>query len=281
MTRLSLLNPLAAVLILAPLSAHAQFFGLGRKPPPPAPVVIDAPPPPPDPELYWEDTEPKIAERFDPLGDRRASKAEAAAPMRPINNGVAPLLYRLWGLQPLQTQLVRKGEVIVEAWVRPSGSVRQVVIRVIVRRDGRAFIQARAGFGCCRAPILRRVDIDQEMIPGSDEPFLTLAQDDVWSQFEEVLVVDKGADAVESLCVNGVSYDVTLVTAGAVRHLRRNCDSVEIGSIAPALEPVIGAALGREPLFDYLFPKGADFSDQADAYRSFIASGGRMTARKR
>lgn len=281
-TRERWLTAILAAALVAPAPAQAQLFGLGRKPPPPPPVEAEAlPPPPPDPKEYWEDTEPKIEERLDPLGDRRASRAEAKAPPREINNGVEPLLYRLWGLQPLQLQLVRNGEAIVEAWVRPSGSVRQAVIRVIVRRDGRAFVQARAGFGCCRAEILRRIGIDQEMAAGSGEPFLALAQDPVWSQPKEVIAAEKGVGAVEAVCVNGVSYDVTLVTAGAVRHLRRNCDPVEIGSIAPVLGPVIGAALGREPLFDYLFPKGADFSDQAEAYRAFTESGGRLTARKR
>lgn len=299
------------ILILAALSlaqpAHAQLFGLGRRPPPPPPVVaVDAPPPPPDPAEYWKDTEPKIEERFDPLGDRRASKAEAATPARDIANGVEPLLYRLWGLQPLQTQLVRGGEAILELWVRPSGSVRQAVIRIIVRRDGKTFVQARAGFGCCRAEILRRVDINERLwpppppptpapgpdgvIPAAPPPptgpdprdgFLALAQDKLWSQPAEVQLVDPNAGTLDSLCVNGVSYDLTLVTAAAVRHLRRNCEAVEVGSIAPALAPVIGAALGKAPLFDYLFPRKTDFTDQIAAHDAFIASGGRLAPRKR
>jgi hypothetical protein len=274
---------LICALVLAPASASAQLFGLGRKPPPPPPPAEaePLPPPPPDPKEYWEDTEPKIEERFDPLGDRRASRAEASTPPRPINNGVDPLLYRLWGLQPLQVQLVRSGEAIIEAWVRPSGSVRQAVIRVTVRRDGRAFVQARAGFGCCRAQILRRVDIDQEMAAGSDDTFLALATHEVWSQPAEVIAMEAGATAVEGLCVNGVSYDLTLVTQGTVRHLRRNCDYVEVGSISAALGPVIDAALGREPLFDYLFPNGADFTEQTAQYQSFLASGGKLTPRAR
>jgi hypothetical protein len=277
------LAPLLAMLLtLAPLPVQAQLFGLGRRPPPPPPVAAEAaPPPPPDPAEWWKDTEPKAPEAKDPLGDRRASRSEAAAPARDLGNGVEPLLYRLWGLQPLQLQLVRGGEAVIEAWVRPSGGVRQAVIRVTVRRDGRSFVQARAGFGCCRPEILRRVDIDQELPAGAGEPFLALAQDAVWSQPAEVIAAEKGVGAVESVCVNGVSYDLTLLTAGSARHLRRNCDSVEIGSIAGALSPVIAAALGRDPLFDYLFPRGADFSAQAQAYDGFIAAGGRLTARKR
>jgi len=272
---------LAAAVLLGPAGAQAQFFGLGRRPPPPPPPPVEAPPPPPDPAEWWKDTEPKVDEVKDPLGERRASRAEAAAPPRQIDNGVEPLLYRLWGLQPLQLQLVRSGEAVIEAWVRPSGSVRQAVIRIIVRRDGRAFVQGRAGFGCCRPEILRRVDIDQELAAGAGEPFLALAQDAVWSQPKEVVAAEKGLGAVEAVCVNGVSYDLTLVTAGAVRHLRRTCDIVEVGSVAGVLSPVVAAALGREPLFDYLFPKGADFSAQTEAYQSFLASGGRLRTPRR
>ena len=272
---------LAAAVLLGPAGAQAQFFGLGRRPPPPPPPPVEAPPPPPDPAEWWKDTEPKVDEVKDPLGERRASRAEAAAPPRQIDNGVEPLLYRLWGLQPLQLQLVRSGEAVIEAWVRPSASVRQAVIRIIVRRDGRAFVQGRAGFGCCRPEILRRVDIDQELAAGAGEPFLALAQDAVWSQPKEVVAAEKGLGAVEAVCVNGVSYDLTLVTAGAVRHLRRTCDIVEVGSVAGVLSPVVAAALGREPLFDYLFPKGADFSAQTEAYQSFLASGGRLRTPRR
>ena len=269
---------LIAMTLAAPAGAQAQLFGRSRKPPP---AAVEAAPPPPDPAEWWKDTEPRVEDRLDPLGERRASRAEAAAPPRRIDNGVDPLLYRLWGLQPLQLQLVRDGEAIIEVWVRPSGSVRQAVIRVIVRRDGRAFVQARAGFGCCRPEILRRVDIDQEMAAGAGAPFLALAQDTVWSQPEEVIAMDPGDGAVEAVCLNGVAYDLVLVTGAAVRRLRRICDPVEVGSVAPVLSAVLAAALGRAPLFDYLFPKGADFSAQAEAYRAFLASGGRLSARKR
>ena len=58
----------------------------------------------------------------------------------------------------------------LEVWVRPSRGVRQAVIRITLRRDGRAFVQARAGLGCCAPQIDRRVDIDTELpaeqIPG-------------------------------------------------------------------------------------------------------------------
>lgn len=269
---------LAATCVAAPAAAQLPFL---RKPlPPPPEESAPAPPPPPDPKVYWDKKEVPLEDRFDPLGDRRASRAEASAP-RPVANGVDPLLYRLWGLQPLQLQLVRGREAIIEAWVRPSGDVRQAVIRITVRSDGRAFVQARAGLGCCRAEIARRVDIDQELPAGSGDAFLDLAKSEVWSQPEEVIAAEKGEQALEAVCVNGVSYDLTLMSADAVRHLRRNCDYVEVGSIAPLLGPVVGAALGREPLFDFLFPRGAGYAEQAEAYRGLVASGGRLTPRTR
>jgi hypothetical protein len=95
----------------------------------------------------------------------RAGACARASTLVPIDNGVDPLLYRLWGLQPLQSQLIKRGELVLEVWARPATGVRQAVIRVTVRRDGRAFVQARAGLGCCTPEIGRRVDIDAELAP--------------------------------------------------------------------------------------------------------------------
>ena len=105
-----------------------------------------------------------MPEAADPLGGRRAFRGEQPAP---IDNGVDPSTYRLWGLTPLQWQLVRGEEMILEVWVRPSLSVRQSVVRVIVRRDGKAFVQARAGLACCEAGISRRVGFDAELSAGA------------------------------------------------------------------------------------------------------------------
>jgi hypothetical protein len=67
-------------------------------------------------------------------GGRRKSRARrpnsnrstiAARPRRtpiPIDNGVEPLLYRLWGLQPLQSQILKRGELILEVWARPAAA---------------------------------------------------------------------------------------------------------------------------------------------------------------
>ena len=40
----------------------------------------------------------------------------------------------------------------------------------------------------------------------------------------------------------------------------------------------MGAALGREPRFDVLFPHGADFSHERAAYESLLAHHGRLVA---
>ena len=46
---------------------------------------------------------------------------------------------------------------MLEVWVRPALSVRQSVVRITVRRDGKAFVQARAGLAGCEAGIARRM----------------------------------------------------------------------------------------------------------------------------
>lgn len=231
-----------------------------------------ASPPPPDPATWWSPAVPRPAAEQEPLYNRRLGKSEQPIP---IDNGVEPLLYRLWGLQPLQSQIVRKGELILEVWARPSRGVRQAVVRVTLRRDGRAFVQARAGLGCCTPEIGRRVDIDAELGAPQIAPLKTLTADPAWSQPRSV-IVDYGGGAVSALCVDGVSWDVTLVVPGQARHLRRACDDAEVGSIAQVLSAAIGAAVGRDPRFDAVLPRGADFSRQADAYQALLRDGGRL-----
>jgi hypothetical protein len=228
--------------------------------------------PPPDPATWWSPAFPRPPTEAEPLANRRLAKGEQPIP---IDNGVEPLLYRLWGLQPLQSQIVRKGELILEVWARPARGVRQVVVRVTLRRDGRAFVQARAGLGCCTPEIGRRVDIDAELGAPQIMPLKTLADDPAWSQPRSV-IVDYGGGAVSALCVDGVSWDVTLVVPGQARHLRRACDDAEVGSIARILSAGIGAAVGRDPRFDAVLPRGADFSRQALTYADLVASGGRL-----
>lgn len=231
-----------------------------------------APPSTPDPAVWWAPEIPKPPPEQDPFQGRRLRKDEKLVP---IDNGVDPLLYRLWGLQPLQSQLIKPGELVLEVWARPATGVRQAVVRVTVRRDGRAFVQARAGLGCCTPEIGRRVDIDAELATQQVTPMKALIGAPMWSQPRSV-IVDYGGGAVESVCLEGVSWDVTLLVPGQARHLRRACDDAEVGSIAPALAAALSAASGRDARFDAMFARGGDFSRQQKAYDALIASGGSL-----
>jgi len=237
--------------------------------PPPDPTV---PPPAVDPAVWWSPSVPRPAPEAEPLQGRRLARGETPVP---IDNGVDPLLYRLWGLQPLQAQLVRRGELILEVWARPARGVRQAVVRVTVRRDGRAFVQARAGMGCCAPEIARRVDIDAELTHEQATGLKALTGDKLWSQ-PRAVTVDYGGGSVAPICIDGISWDVTLLVPGQARHLRRACDDAEVGSIAPALAAALTAASGRDPRFDAVFAHGGDFSRQAAAYDALIAEGGRL-----
>lgn len=232
------------------------------------------PAPAPDPNAWWDAKVERPSPEREPLAGRRLDEGQN---LPVVDNGVDPLLYRLWGLQPLQTQIVERGEMVVELWRRPSLSVRQVVIRVTVRRDGRAFVQARAGLGCCSPQIARRVDVDAEL--AFAEPFRNLAALPVWDSPRRVTVLD-GQGSIASLCLDGVSWDVTLLTQGQARHLRRACDGAEIGQIADILTPLVAAALGRDRRLDVLFPHGANFEADRRAYDALIAAGGRLEAPK-
>jgi hypothetical protein len=190
---------------------------------------------------------------------------------------VDPLLYRLWSLPPLQTQLVRRGEMILEGWIRPTGSVRQGVIRITLRGDGKAFVQGRAGLGCCAPRIGRLVAFDEPLPADRAAALRGLVDHPMWSQpqLTEIAEADGSASA---LCVDGVAWDLTLVTRGASRRLHRACLGEEIGSIADALGPLVAAALGQDPRFDLLFPRGADFSRETADYQALLARGGRLKA---
>ena len=259
--------------VIAP-AIFAGALALAAQAQPIAPVVPAAPAPPPDPAVWWSTEIPRPSSETDPLAGRRLGRKEQPVP---IDNGVDPLLYRLWGLQPLQTQLVRGGELVLEAWARPARGVRQAVVRVTVRRDGRAFVQARAGLGGGTPALGRRVDINVELTDDRIAPLKALVGDVVWSQPRSV-IVDYGGGAVEGVCVDGVSWDVTLLVPGQARHLRRACDDAEVGSIAGVLAAVVGAAAGRDPLFDAVLPRGGDFSRQAKAYADLKAKGGQLKA---
>lgn len=241
----------------------------GQQPPP-----LATPQTRPDPAVWWAPEIPKPPPEQDPFQGRRLRKGEQLVP---IDNGVDPLLYRLWGLHPLQSQLIKPGELVLEVWARPATGVRQAVVRVTVRRDGRAFVQARAGLGCCTPEIGRRVDIDAELATQQIPPLKALVGAPMWGQPRSV-IVDYGGGAVEPVCLEGVSWDVTLLVPGQARHLRRACDDAEVGSIAPALAAALSAASGRDARFDAMFARGGDFSRQQQAYDSLIASGGRLKA---
>jgi hypothetical protein len=273
---------LIALSVAAPASAQLPLFVPipGKKA---KPTVIGAPPgtppaeaeiwpfPPPDPKSWWEEKRLKTPEAADPLGGRRIRRGEAqAAP----DNGVAPSTYRLWGLMPLQWQLVRGDEMILEVWTRPSNSVRQTVTRVTVRSDGKAFVQGRAGLACCEAVIGRRMGFDAELPPGSAQRFEALRDLPLWKSPRDVRVVE--ADAADALCLLGSSYDLTLVTRGQAVTLHRACDPAEVGEAADVLEAVLGAAMGHDPRFDVIFPGGANFSNAREAYRELVAGGGRL-----
>nr|WP_295111800.1 hypothetical protein [uncultured Caulobacter sp.] len=234
--------------------------------PPPAPY--------PDPATWWSPEVPRPSSELEPLYNRRLGRDERPVP---IDNGVEPLLYRLWGLQPLQSQIVKRGELILEVWARPARGVRQAMVRVTLRRDGRAFVQARAGLGCCTPEIGRRVDINAELAQPQITPLKALPADPAWGQPRSV-IVDYGGGAVSALCVDGVSWDVTLLVPGQARHLRRACDDAEVGSVARILSAALGAAAGRDPRFDAVLPRGADFSRQQRAYDDLVSGGGVLKA---
>ncbi|WP_369058881.1 hypothetical protein ABOZ73_14665 [Caulobacter sp. 73W] len=224
----------------------------------------------PNPNDWWDAKIQRPAPELEPLAGRRLEGGEN---LPTVQNGVDPLLYRLWGLQPLENQILEPGEVIIEFWRRPALRVRQVVARITVRRDGKAFIQARAGLGCCAPEIARRVDINARL--PSSEPFRELATLPTWDTPSRVAVLD-GKGSIASLCLDGVSWDVTLLTHERSRHLRRACDGAEIGQIVGILTPLLAAVRGRDPRIDVLLPRGVDLEADRRAYEAHIAAGGRL-----
>jgi hypothetical protein len=258
-------------------SAEAQLFGRRAPPqgPPPNASPAEAavwPYPVPDPKTWWEEDWPKAPETADPLGRRKLGRGER---LTPIDNGVDASTYRLWGLMPLQWQVLRGDEMILEVWTRPARSVRQSVTRIIVRRDGKAFVQARAGYACCEAGIGRRMGFDAELPEGAAQRFLALRGHPMWNAPREVRV-DEGGGTAEAVCIDGTSYDLTLVVPGRSRSLRRACDNAEVGQVADALEPVLGAALGHDARFDIIFPGGVNYAGARGAYEDLLAQGGRL-----
>lgn len=195
---------------------------------------------------------------------------------RGFSNGVDASLYRLWGLQPLQSIALRRSEAVYELWFRPTDSTRQAVIRVILRADGEGFVQARAGRGCCSPEISRRVDINAQLTPEARRGLLRLREDPTWSQPRNV-VVSEGEGVVSSVCVDGASYDLTLLDDRRAVHLRRSCDPSEIGSAATLIQAIVGAARGHDPRFDAVFAE-QPLARYAQSYAQLLEVGGRIRA---
>lgn len=274
---------LIALSLAAPVNAQIPLFipiPRKAKPPPegPRPPPPDLPPaeaaiwpfPPPDPKSWWEEKRLKPTEASDPLGGRRIRRGERL--VEP-DNDIAPSTYRLWGLMPLHWQLVRGDEMILEVWTRPTSSTRQTVTRIVVR-GADAFVQARAGMACCEAVIGRRIGFDERLPAGSADRFRALARLPAWRSPRDVRVSEAGA--ADAVCVEGTGYDVTLVTPGRSITLHRACDPAEVGEIGEVLEAVLGAALGHDPRFDVIFPRGVSFASARRAHQALLAEGGRL-----
>jgi hypothetical protein len=261
----------AQIPLIIPIPGKKKPAQVGPPPDlPPAEAEI-WPYPAPDPQTWWDDPRLKPTEAADPLGGRKLRRGERLATP---DNGVDASTYRLWGLMPLQWQLVRGDEMILEVWTRPANSVRQTVTRVTVRNDGKTFVQSRAGLACCEAVIGRRMGFDDILPDGSAARFRDLSALPLWRSPRDVRVEEPGlADAV---CLEGTAYDVTLALPGRVTTLHRACDPAEVGEAADVLEAVLGAALGHDPRFDVVFPRGASFASARSAHRDLLASGGRL-----
>jgi hypothetical protein len=253
-----------ALILMAPAPGLAQT-------PTESPPGAAWPYPPPDPREWWEAERPAPPDAADPMARRRLPRSGPA----PVTTPIEPTLYRLWGLPPLQTQVVYGGEAMIEVWRRPSNSVEQMVVRLTARRDGKAFVQVRAGRACCEPDIARRVGFDVELPAGYRSRILELAQAPVWNSPRDA-VAQEGSASVGSICLDGVAYDLIRLTEDAGGVLRRDCEDAEIGQAADLLETAIGAALGYELRIDVLLPNGADFSRERSAYETLIAGGGRI-----
>lgn len=250
---------LAAALMI-PAAAAAQVA-----PPPETPAAAAY-----DPETWWTGTERRPDERFDPLGQRRWRRDD-----RVLDTQRAPEagLYRLWGLVPLQTQAVRRGDMILEVWVRPTADRPSMVVRVTVRSDGEVFAQGRAGYACCRPDIQRRVDVDVRLPRAVRDSLTALRRDPLWRQPEHV-VVRESADAISSLCVRGTSYDLYLAMDGQAIHRRRSCDDAEVGSAGAVLEALFGAVRGQDPRIDAAMPRNGNFQRERAYWAEFSRNGG-------
>ncbi|MGH1557150.1 hypothetical protein ACRAWD_03680 [Caulobacter segnis] len=122
-------------------------------------------------------------------------------------------------------------------------------VRVTLRRDGRAFVQARAGLGCCTPEIGRRVG----------------HQRGTWRTLDRAAqgprqAIPPGASRARSSSITAAARSRPSASTAfpgtspcwspaRPRHLRRACDDAEVGSIARILTAAVGAAAGRDPRF--------------------------------
>ncbi|WP_293378611.1 hypothetical protein [Phenylobacterium sp. SCN 70-31] len=260
--------------LIVPIPRKAPALPEGPRPPPDdlSPAEAEVWPfPAPDPQTWWTDKRPVPPEAADPLGDRRLRRGERLP--EPVG-GVDPSTYRLWGLKPLQWQVLRRDEAVLEVWARPSGDVRQAVVRVTVRGDGRAFVQGRAGLACCDALIGRRMGFDAALPEDAAARFRALTRQALWTSPRDVRVEEPGA--ADAVCLDGTAYDLVMAVPGRTVTLRRACDPAEVGEAADVLEAVMGAGLGHDGRFDAVFPRGADFSAARQAHARLLADGGRL-----
>jgi len=257
----------AALLLGTAAGAGAQVPGPG--------APVGQPMPPPNPESWWTADEPRRPDAYDPLANRRWSKRDEQT-RRGFNNGVDASLYRLWGLQPMQSLSLRRGETVYELWYRPTDSTRQAVIRVILRADGETFLQARAGRGCCSPEISRRVDVNVELTGEQRRALAALKADPAWNQPRNV-VVSEGEGVLSSVCVDGKSYDLTMLDDQRAVHLRRSCDPAEIGSAANIIRGIVSAARGQDPRIDVLFSE-RELAGYGQGYAQLVEAGGRIRA---
>jgi ketosteroid isomerase-like protein len=120
------------------------------------------------------------------------------------------------------------------------------------------------------------VDINTQLTAEQRRGLLRLRDDPTWNQPRNV-VVSEGEGVVSSVCVDGASYDLTLLDDRRAVHLRRSCDPSEIGSAASLIQAIVGAARGQDARFDAVFAE-QPLARYAQSYAQLLEVGGRIRA---
>jgi ketosteroid isomerase-like protein len=120
------------------------------------------------------------------------------------------------------------------------------------------------------------VDINTQVTGQQRQALARLREDPLWDQPRDVEVSEAG-DVVSSVCVDGASYDLTLLTDRRAAHVRRSCDPAEVGSAAAVMRVLVEAARGFDPRFDVVFASQR-FDQYSRSYADRVASGGRVQA---